>query len=162
MSAYSGGIPLACSTVTRKVKMLPTSSWPARPSPQLSFVSAMLPSLRSEESHMGVLGAVVEWCIETDLYTSCIWILSSRPIPAHCQLDQAFFTFLHKEGYSAPVSLILLSSSEGVMTSELWPWPSTMRSSSRDRPDRVITVEGKSYWLDTKEGGHKSRGGIST
>lgn len=26
MSAYSGGMPLACSTVTRKVKMLPTSS----------------------------------------------------------------------------------------------------------------------------------------
>lgn len=49
MSAYSGWIPLACSTVTRKVKMLPTSSWPARPS-RLSLMSATLPSLRSKKS----------------------------------------------------------------------------------------------------------------
>lgn len=49
-----------------------------------------------------------------------------------------------------PMSLILLSSSEGVMTSELWPWPSTMRSSSKDKPERVITVEGKSCWLEQR------------
>lgn len=49
MSAYSGWIPLACSTVTRKVKMLPTSSWPARPS-RLSLASVTLPSLRSKKS----------------------------------------------------------------------------------------------------------------
>lgn len=76
MSAYSGGTPLACSTVTRKVKMLPTSSCPARPSPRLSLVSSMLPSLRSEESHRGRLGG---------LYVICIWILSSRLLSAHYQ-----------------------------------------------------------------------------
>lgn len=56
------------------------------------------------------------------------------------------------------MSLILLSSSEGVMTSELWPWPSTMRSSSKDKPERVITVEGKSFWLDQKEMDAKAEG----
>lgn len=49
-----------------------------------------------------------------------------------------------------PMSLILFSSSEGVMTSELWPWPSTMRSSSKDIPERVITVEGNSFWLEKR------------
>lgn len=62
------------------------------------------------------------------------------------------------EGLAAvPMSLILLSSSEGVMTSELWPWPSTKRSSSRDKPERVMTVEGKSFWLDKKEVDAKAR-----
>lgn len=51
MSAYSGGTPLAWRTVTRKVKMLPTSSWPARPSLWLSLASGMLPSFRSEENN---------------------------------------------------------------------------------------------------------------
>lgn len=213
ISAYSGGMPLAWSTVTRKVKMLPTSSWSARPSPRLSLVSAMLLSLRSEESHRGRLGRLALWFIENDLqlhlrlcFVICAWILSSAQytqtglctlsrlhsvhipsqskkncvclisITIHLKTSFAFNRTICQvcfplgqeveiyerggEGLAVvPMSLILLSSSEGVMTSELWPWPSTMRSSSRDKPERVITVEGKSFWLDKKEVGARAEGG---
>lgn len=47
MSAYSGGMPAACRTVTRKVKTLPTSSWPITPSDWPSLPSTF-PSFRSE------------------------------------------------------------------------------------------------------------------
>lgn len=108
ISAYSGGMPLACSTVTRKVKMLPTSSWPARSSPRLSLVSATLPSLRSAESHRGGFGGALRF-IQSDLrlcaVSICIWILSSRLVPEHYRSlwfvgklcsSKPLYTFLYK------------------------------------------------------------------
>lgn len=40
-----------------------------------------------------------------------------------------------------PMSFILFISSEGVMTSELCPWPSTIRNSSIERPEWVSATE---------------------
>lgn len=54
MSAYSGGTPLACSTVTRKVKTLPISRWLSKSSPWPSLVSAISLSLRSEKRSEGI------------------------------------------------------------------------------------------------------------
>ena len=51
-----------------------------------------------------------------------------------------------------PISFILFISSEGVMISELWPWPSTNRSSSRESPERVMAVVEKSACA-RREGG---------
>ena len=45
-----------------------------------------------------------------------------------------------------PRSFIRLTSSGGVMTSELWPCPSTILSSSKDRPERVNATEEMSLW----------------
>lgn len=50
-----------------------------------------------------------------------------------------------------PMSLILFISSEGVMTSELCPCPSTIRNSSIERPEWVRTMEENSVWINREK-----------
>lgn len=134
ISAYSAEMLEACRTVTRKVKMLPSFRWSRAASRGPSIVDFSGLSRRRSSG-------VTAWRrepsdVRSHLPDTCQQLCTAGhelPGPGLCV----------RAARRSPAQVLLLTSSAEGPRSLICPWPSTMRSSSWDVPERDIPTAGQ-------------------
>ena len=137
MSAYSAEMLDACRTVTRKVKVLPRRRWsraasrgPSRAA--FSELSRRRPSGGTAAGSQGESHGPPDHIVfQPQAWARLRNQVSASPMPWAAGVGDP------------PEQVLLLTSSAEGPTSAPWPWPSTMRSSSWEVPERDIPTTGQ-------------------